>query len=133
MPKNLFFITFHPIRPTPHRAKNVHSTPKNNVMPSFKTALPVFLIITALFALSFTPPGKKKRKFIDPANMDLTTRPGDNFYQYVNGNWIRNNPVPPSKTRWGSFDELREANLVRLRSLLEEAAAAASKDSKSQK
>lgn len=101
-------------------------------MPSFKTTLPALLIVIALFALSFAPPGKKKRKFIDPANMDLSVRPADNFYQYVNGNWIRNNPVPPSKTRWGSFDELREANLVRLRMLLEEAAAAGGKDSKSQ-
>jgi putative endopeptidase len=98
-------------------------------MPLFKRALPALLILIALSALSLTPPGKKKRKFIDPANMDLTVRPGDNFYLYANGSWIRNNPVPPSKTRWGSFDELREANLVRLRAVLEEAAAG--KDPKS--
>jgi putative endopeptidase len=90
-------------------------------------------LVTILFALSFVPPGGKKRKFIDPANMDLSVRPGDNFYLYANGTWIKNNPVPPSKTRWGSFDKLNEENLGRLRTLLESAAAAADKDAHLQK
>jgi putative endopeptidase len=89
--------------------------------------------LTACSILSFIPPGKKKRKFIDPANMDLSVRPGDNFYEYANGNWIKGNPVPSSKTRWGSFDELREESLVRLRTLLDQAAADAAKDPKMQK
>jgi len=99
-------------------------------MPSTQTFLWASL---AVFSLSFTPPGKKKRKFIDPVNMDLSVRPGDNFYQYANGNWVKNNPVPSSKTRWGSFDELREEGLVRMRTLLDEAAANAAKDPKMQK
>jgi putative endopeptidase len=84
-----------------------------------------------LLLLSFFPPEKKK--YIDPSNMDLSIRPGDNFYLYANGTWIKNNPVPASKTRWGSFDDLREANLKRLRTLLESAAAGAAADPKQQK
>jgi putative endopeptidase len=100
-------------------------------MPLFKSLL---LAVLAVSVLSATPPpGKKKKKFIDPVNMDLTVRPGDNFYLYANGAWVKNNPVPPSKTRWGSFDELREESLRRLRVLLDEAAANASKDAQSQK
>src|SRR5450631_1931365 len=100
-------------------------------MPLFKSFL---LAVLAVSVLSATPPpGKKKKKFIDPVNMDLTVRPGDNFYLYANGAWIKNNPVPPSKTRWGSFDELREESLRRLRVLLDEAAANVSKDAQSQK
>nr|WP_266369366.1 M13 family metallopeptidase [Tellurirhabdus rosea] len=53
--------------------------------------------------------------------MDNKVKPGDDFYQYANGNWIRNNPVPASKTRWGSFNELREESSRRIRLLLEEA------------
>jgi putative endopeptidase len=90
-------------------------------------------LVSFLFILSFIPPGGKKRKFIDPANMDLSVRPGDNFYLYANGTWIKNNPVPPSKTRWGSFDKLNEDNLGRLRTLLDSAAAAADKDAHLQK
>ncbi len=62
-----------------------------------------------------------KRKFIDPANMDLSVKPGDNFYLYANGNWIKNTPVPGSKTRWGSFDILAEESSEALKGLLEDA------------
>lgn len=73
--------------------------------------------------LAFAPPGDKKPKYIDKSNMDLSYKPGDNFYLYANGNWIKNNPVPGSKTRWGSFDELREESSSRLHALLTDAAA----------
>ena len=81
--------------------------------------------MTTLSLLAFMPPGDdkpKKRKFIDPANMDQSVKPGDNFYFYANGNWLKQNPVPSSKTRWGSFDELREESSKRMQALLQEAA-----------
>jgi putative endopeptidase len=80
-------------------------------------------VATAAF-VAFAPPGDKgkKPKFIDKANMDLSVKPGDNFYLYANGNWIKNNPVPGSKTRWGSFDMLREESSKRLKELLTDAA-----------
>jgi putative endopeptidase len=87
-----------------------------------------FIVLITISALSFIPPKKKNRKFIDKANMDLSVKPGDNFYEYVNGNWIKNNPVPPSKTRWGSFDELREQSSQRLKLILEEAVTRANDD-----
>ena len=34
------------------------------------------------------------KKYIDPANMDLSVKPGDDFYQYASGTWIKKNPVP---------------------------------------
>jgi len=66
-------------------------------------------------------PADGSKKFIDPANMDQSVKPGDNFYLYVNGNWIKKTPIPPSKTRWGSFDILSEESSVALRGLLENA------------
>ncbi|MDQ6609334.1 MAG: M13 family metallopeptidase [Bacteroidota bacterium] len=69
-----------------------------------------------------------KRKYIDPANMDLSVKPGDNFYLYANGNWIKKNPVPASKTRWGSFDMLREESSQRLQTLLQDAEKNTNKD-----
>jgi putative endopeptidase len=71
----------------------------------------------------------KNFKFIDPANMDLSVKPGDNFYLYANGNWLKNNPVPASKTRWGSFDALRQTSLDRLKLITEDAAKNTSKNS----
>lgn len=65
----------------------------------------------------------QKKKFIELANFDLSVKPGDDFYMYVNGNWIRNTPIPGSKTRWGSFDQLIEESSKALKGLLENAAA----------
>jgi putative endopeptidase len=67
-------------------------------------------------------------KYIDKTNMDLSIKPGDNFYLYANGNWLKNNPIPASKTSWGSFQVLREESSQRLRTLLEEAAQNTKKD-----
>jgi len=71
---------------------------------------------------------KKGFKYIDQANMDLSVKPGDNFYLYANGTWLKNNAVPASKTRWGSFDILRQESSERLRTLLQESAANTNKD-----
>ncbi|HZH65427.1 MAG TPA: M13 family metallopeptidase [Flavisolibacter sp.] len=84
----------------------------------------------ATAAVAFT--GDKDPKFIDPANMDMSVKPGDNFYLYANGNWIKKNPVPASKTRWGSFDMLREESSQRLQTLLQEAEKNSGKDRLSQ-
>lgn len=67
-------------------------------------------------------------KYIDTTNMDFSVKPGDNFYQYANGNWMKNNAIPASKTRWGSFDVLREEASGAMRSLLEDAAKNSGKD-----
>jgi putative endopeptidase len=80
----------------------------------------------------FTQPGLAQKtpkagltpdKFIDPANMDTSVKPGDDFYTYASGTWIKNNPVPAKETRWGSFNVLRDFNIEAVRGLLEEAAA----------
>jgi putative endopeptidase len=71
-------------------------------------------------------------KYIDKANMDLSVKPGDNFYEYADGNWVKSNPVPASKTRWGSFDLLREQSSQRLKTLLENAEKNRSKNRQTQ-
>ncbi|RYY86120.1 MAG: M13 family peptidase [Chitinophagaceae bacterium] len=81
--------------------------------------------LSAATLMAFTPPEDKKPKkikYIDRSNMDQSVKPGENFYRYANGSWLKKNPVPASKTRWGSFDELREESSRRLRTLLEDAA-----------
>lgn len=77
-----------------------------------------------LFASCGTTEHKEEAsvKLLDPANMDTTVRPGDNFFMYANGTWLKNNPVPGSETRWGSFNVLVENNYNALHNLLEESA-----------
>jgi len=51
---------------------------------------------------------KTSYRALDPAHMDTTVRPQDDFYRFVNGNWMKTVEIPADKARWGSFDELRE-------------------------
>jgi putative endopeptidase len=60
---------------------------------------------------------------IEVKNIDKSVKPTEDFYQFVNGNWIKNNPVPASESRWGSFNELNDKNTAKLKTILEAAAA----------
>lgn len=54
--------------------------------------------------------------------MDKSVEPGNDFYHYAAGSWLKKNPVPPDKSRYSAFDELDERNSFILHSILEEAA-----------
>lgn len=51
--------------------------------------------------------------------MDKDVKPEDDFFLYSNGTWVKNNPVPPTESRWGSFNELDQANQKKLTQILE--------------
>jgi putative endopeptidase len=58
---------------------------------------------------------------IDVAGMDPTTVPGDDFYRYANGGWLKTATIPPDQATWGNFQQLRQATLERTRALMEDA------------
>ena len=60
---------------------------------------------------------------INPANMDTTVAAGTDFYEYACGGWIKNNPLKPEYSRFGTFDQLLENNQEQLRVLIEELSA----------
>jgi len=86
------------------------------------------IVMVALLAFAFNAcnqTSKKKtsmNKAIDPVNMDTSVKPGDNFYQYVNGGWIKNHPIPPEYSQYGAFTVLYENNQKQLKSLVDEIA-----------
>ncbi len=55
--------------------------------------------------------------------MDRSVPPGVDFYRYADGTWVKNNPVPPDKSRWGAFIELQERNWFLIHQILDETAA----------
>ncbi|PID88585.1 MAG: peptidase M13, partial [Bacteroidia bacterium] len=61
-------------------------------------------------------------KAINKANMDLSVKPGDNFFEYASGGWIKNNPVPGDKTQYGSFTMLYDESQKHLKEIVLKAA-----------
>lgn len=55
---------------------------------------------------------------IEKANLDTSIAPGDNFYLYACGGWMKNNPLSPEYSRFGTFDQLRENAREQLRELI---------------
>lgn len=60
---------------------------------------------------------------IDVTNLDVEVRPGDDFYEYANGGWMKKNPLTAEYARYGQFDALAEKNREQLKELVLEQAA----------
>lgn len=58
---------------------------------------------------------------IDVQNMDTSTTPKEDFFRYVNGQWLDKTEIPADKISWGSFNELRQKTNDDVLSILNEA------------
>jgi putative endopeptidase len=88
-----------------------------------KTIFKVAAVVLAVSSISFVIIDTEKIPGLDVNNLDRTIKPTDDFNQFVNGNWIKNNPIPATEGSWGIFNELQEKNFNRLKTILLEAAA----------
>ena len=66
---------------------------------------------------------KSKNPGINLDLMDKNVKPGNDFFRFVNGTWYDKTEIPADKTRWGSFDELRQNTDKDALAILKEAAA----------
>ena len=63
------------------------------------------LMLTSIFA---TVSAQQKQQALELTYMDTSVRPQDDFYNYVNGTWMKTAKIPSDKPSWGSFTQLRE-------------------------
>ena len=77
-----------------------------------------FLVLIPLIIFAGTG-NKDSGKGLDINNIDPSVSPTVDFYQYANGSWLKNNPIPDEYSRWGSFELLAEINNKILKEILE--------------
>ncbi|WP_395075049.1 M13 family metallopeptidase [Flavobacterium sp.] len=95
-----------------------------------------FLFLASITLLSYgkadaQTTAENKKPGINLGLMDKSVKPGDDFFRYVNGTWVDKTEIPADKTRWGSFDELRQNTDKDALAILKEAAANKNLDPKS--
>ncbi len=61
------------------------------------------------------------------ANLDKSVSPAKDFYQYANGTWLKNTPIPNEYDKWGVLNIINDKNLTLVRNLLEDSAKKTSK------
>lgn len=89
----------------------------------------IFVFVVIAVAFSCNNDGKNsshtasQKKDVLTSNMDTTVSPGQNFFKYANGGWIKNNPIPADQGSWGIGNLVIEENLKRLREISEKAVA----------
>lgn len=66
--------------------------------------------------------------YLDSANMDLSIVPGDDFFSYANGTWLKNHPIPASEVWWGDAKISEDDNFKKIKTMLEEAASTSPSD-----
>ncbi len=74
-----------------------------------------FLFVLALFTSIYSCKKDNKETVlleetpgINLEFMDNTVKPNEDFFKHVNGKWLETTEIPDDRTRWGSFDELRQ-------------------------
>lgn len=81
-----------------------------------KRSLLRFALILAAASAWADPSG------LELKNLDRSVRPSQDFFQYANGGWLKANPIPADKPRWGTFNQLMENNQAKLDAILKECA-----------
>ena len=93
----------------------------NTVQPA-----PVAPAAPAVAAAAPVAPARPKPTYgtfgIDTSGMNTTVPAGDDFFEFANGTWAKNTPIPPDKARYGMFNVLDDLSRERTRTIIDEQA-----------
>jgi putative endopeptidase len=84
----------------------------SNYMKKVLFAAVSMTMLTAFGAAADVPRG------VDPANLNTAIAPGEDFYEYACGGWMKANPLSDEYSRYGTFDGLAELNRSQVRELV---------------
>lgn len=84
--------------------------------------LPIIAAVSLMTACGNPSNNQASKEDILKANLDTTTNPADDFFQFAIGGWIAKNPIPEDQTNWGIGQLVQEDLYKRLLSINEEAA-----------
>ena len=92
-----------------------------------KQLLTIALLCTGLYACNNASSDAKKADLL-AANIDSTVKPGDDFFEYANGGWIKKTPMPESESGWGIGNLVQDEIYSRLKKINEDAIASKNED-----
>jgi len=81
----------------------------------------VSLIFTSCVSTKNNDSVKQIYGTINTEYLDPNVKPQEDFFQFANGNWVKNTQIPSTESRWGSFNELDLSNKKKLIEILENA------------
>lgn len=93
--------------------------------PFLKRSVARIVAVTLCVAASGPPLQSQSRQDVLAANVDTAVSPGDDFYQYATGAWLKQHPIPDDQARWGIGNVASDELYLQLRRISEAAAATA--------
>ncbi len=95
----------------------------HQICNKLKPLTAIYLCLNLLACQNNSQPKKTK---VNPlgdvigSHIDSTIHPGDDFFNFANGGWIKKNPIPPSENGWGIFNLVADENFSRVRKICED-------------
>ena len=80
----------------------------------------VVLSIALAYSSNINAQENKKGDFLTRA-IDKSVKPGDDFFKYATGTWMKENPIPPAERTWGIWNLVQEETYDRIKKIIAEA------------
>jgi predicted metalloendopeptidase len=87
-----------------------------------KTNLKKHLLLAIASIIGFSPIFAQKKPVLNTSLMDLSVKPNDDFYKFVNGGWLKKTEIPADKKWWTAYNELQQTIDKDLLNILKQAA-----------